>query len=177
MWRVAAHVLFVCSGNIARSAFAERYAAMRADQFARPGIVFSSAGFDAVEGFAMEPRMAAELVARGGSPAGFRARQVEPKLMAGVDLVLTMTVRQRHLLATRFVFTADLVHPLGHAVRLLPQVAPATVTSLGHQLTALAPGYDRRDDIPDPMHAGPQAARAVADRICELVDALLDGLT
>ena len=67
----------------------------------------------------MDERAAAQLVAHGGDPAGFRARELIPALIAESDLVLTATRAHRgkvaamHPKALRRVFTfrdfADLV--------------------------------------------------------------------
>ena len=73
-----ASVLFLCSGNVGRSAFAERYAQLRAQQLGRD-LTFESAGLEAIPGAGMEPGLAEELRTRGGSPGGFRARQIDPE--------------------------------------------------------------------------------------------------
>lgn len=165
--------MFVCSGNVARSAFAERYAALRA-QRRRLELTFSSAGFEALDGSPMHPSFEAELVARGGTAAGFRSRQLEPELIADADLVLPMTLRQRHLLVSGYPWAQDAVHPLARFVRLAGsagrQVGPA---EYAHVLATGAVPFDSADDIADPQYAGPQVTAQVAQRIGDAVERLV----
>jgi len=96
-----ARVLIVCTGNICRSPFIERLLQHQLDERrlherrlheGRPGsdraILVHSAGTGALTGSAMDERAAARLVALGGDPVGFRARDLTPDLIAGSDLVL-----------------------------------------------------------------------------------------
>jgi protein-tyrosine phosphatase len=122
-----ARILIVCTGNICRSPFIERLLQRRLDErrstTGRAGsdgaIVVRSAGTGALAGWPMDERAAAQLVAHGGDPAGFSARQLTPALIAESDLVLTATRAHRGTVAAmrptalRRVFTfrdfADLV--------------------------------------------------------------------
>ena len=93
-----ARILIVCTGNICRSPFIDRLLQHRLDD-RRPesagGILVHSAGTGALTGSAMDQRAAAQLVAYGGDPSGFRARDLTPELIAGSDLVLTATRAHR----------------------------------------------------------------------------------
>lgn len=120
----------MCTGNICRSPFIERLLQHHLDDcqpdLGRPGadrhILVHSAGTSGLTGWAMDERAAAHLVAHGGDPAGFRAREVTPALIAESDLVLTATRAHRGKVAAmdhkalRKVFTfrdfADLVNGL-----------------------------------------------------------------
>jgi protein-tyrosine phosphatase len=123
-----ARILIVCTGNICRSPFIERLLQHQLDAPAsgsRPGILVRSAGTGALEGSAMDPRAAAQLVAHGGDPSGFTARQITPAFIAEADLVLTATRAHRGKVALlwpkvlRRVFTfrdfADLVAGIDRA--------------------------------------------------------------
>jgi len=117
-----ARVLIVCTGNICRSPFIERLLQHQLDE-RRGGsdreIIVSSAGTGALSGSAMDAQAAAQLVARGGDPSGFRARDLTPAIIDEADLVLTATRAHRGKVALmspkalRRVFTfrdfADLV--------------------------------------------------------------------
>ena len=117
-----ARILIVCTGNICRSPFIERLLQRQLDE-RRPGsdreVLVRSAGTGALTGSAMDERAAAQLVAYGGDPVGFRARDLTPDLIAESDLVLTATRAHRGKVASlypkalRRVFTfrdfADLV--------------------------------------------------------------------
>ena len=135
-----ARILIVCTGNICRSPFIERLLQCRLDERwlderrsvrgrSDRTILVHSAGTGALTGWAMDERAAAQLVAHGGDPAGFRARDLTPALIAESDLVLTATRAHRGKVATmdpralRRVFTfrdfADLVAEIdGLSVRV-----------------------------------------------------------
>jgi len=121
-----ARILIVCTGNICRSPFIERLLQRELDarttDFAQ-GITVRSAGTCALVGSAMDGQAAAQLLAHGGDPSGFRARELTPALIAESDLVLTATREHRGKVtrmspaAMRRVFTfcdfADLVDGVG----------------------------------------------------------------
>ena len=96
-----ARILIVCTGNICRSPFIERLLQRRLDELQTGGggdgraTVVRSAGTNALDGWAMDERAAAQLVAYGGDPAGFSARRLTPDLVAEYDLVLTATRAHR----------------------------------------------------------------------------------
>ncbi|MEY9951413.1 low molecular weight phosphatase family protein [Leifsonia sp. EB34] len=93
-------VLFVCTGNICRSAMAERLLAARlppATGGAGDGVVVRSAGTRAVVGRAISSQTRPRVRAFGGDPDGFVATQLTEATIAGADLVLALT--QEH--ATR----------------------------------------------------------------------------
>ena len=98
-----ARILIVCTGNICRSPFIERLLQCRLDERQRTRgrqgpagtTLVHSAGTGGLNGWAMDERAAAQLVAHGGDPAGFRARELTPDLIAVSDLVLTATRAHR----------------------------------------------------------------------------------
>jgi protein-tyrosine phosphatase len=85
-------ILFVCTGNICRSPYAER----RLRQLLPDaGVRIESAGTGAVVGSGIEDETREQLRRLGADVTDFRARQVTPQLLEGADLVLTMTRVQR----------------------------------------------------------------------------------
>ena len=87
-------MLLVCTGNICRSALAERLG--RAYLQARLGdrasaIRLTSAGVQAVVGSAMHPDSALVLTGLGADAGDFVARQFVESMVAEADLTLTMT--------------------------------------------------------------------------------------
>jgi len=80
-------VLFVCTGNICRSVFAE--ALLRAELGDAP-VVVSSAGL-AAEGVAPPRRVVAEMRKRGLDVASHRSRRLDAGLVEGSSLVLGAT--------------------------------------------------------------------------------------
>jgi protein-tyrosine phosphatase len=91
-------VLLVCTGNICRSALAERLGRAFLDEVMgeRAGLVqLSSAGTRAVVDSAMHPDSALVLHGLGAEAGNFRARQLADGMAAEADLVLTMTRAHR----------------------------------------------------------------------------------
>ena len=90
-------VLFVCTGNICRSAMAERLLAARLRDSASVrldgagAVVVRSAGTRAVVGRAMSSQTRPRVRAFGGDPDGFVATQLTEPMIAGADLVLGLT--------------------------------------------------------------------------------------
>lgn len=116
-------LLFVCTGNLCRSPFAERRTVALLD--GRPGVPVGSAGTAAPVGEPMDPRTAQVLEEFGGSPDGHRARRVTDALVDDAGLVLTMQTAHRTAVlelapgALRRTFT------LLEAVALLGDLDPA----------------------------------------------------
>jgi protein-tyrosine phosphatase len=98
-------VLLVCTGNICRSALAERLDRACLDEVLGdrgPAVRLVSAGSRAVIGLAMHPDGALALLGLGGDPGGFVAQQLTDTLAAEADLTLTMTrAHRRDVLALR----------------------------------------------------------------------------
>ena len=104
-----ARILIVCTGNICRSPFIERLLQRQleerrtaTDPRSGPAIAVRSAGTGALAGWAMDERAAAQLLAHGGDPAGFSARQLTAALIAESDLVLTATRAHRGKVAAMY---------------------------------------------------------------------------
>jgi protein-tyrosine phosphatase len=88
-------ILTVCTGNICRSPVAERLLQAGLDQVVPGGFDVASAGTRAMVGDPMQPISADIVRTFGGSPDHFAARQLTPRTLRGVDLVLTMTSGHR----------------------------------------------------------------------------------
>lgn len=153
-------VLFVCTGNICRSAFAERMARSLSDGSWQ----YASAGTGALVGSPVDPPMARELEARGGSADGFAAQQVTPELVRDADLVLCMTAAHR----------AWLVEEVPRALRrtaLLTRFAAGLAdqpTAVGQELVRAVLDSrpdSRHADIADPYRRGDEAAATAAREI------------
>lgn len=74
---------------------AERLLQAGLDQVVPGGFQVASAGTRALVGEPMQPISADIVRTFGGNPDGFAARQLTPKVLRGVDLVLTMTSGHR----------------------------------------------------------------------------------
>lgn len=81
------NILIVCIGNICRSPTAEY---LLKEKLGDSGKTIHSAGLGALVGKGIEPTAAALLVSHKIDGSAHKARQLEPKLIAEADLVLTM---------------------------------------------------------------------------------------
>ncbi|WP_082835113.1 hypothetical protein [Brachybacterium sp. sponge] len=168
-------VLFVCTGNVCRSPFAEHLLRDRL-----PGTHALSRGTFALEGSAMESQMVAELAARSVDPQGFRARQVSAADI-GADLILTMSRRQRAYLLDEFPAAARHIGHMGH----IPELARMASENPAAPLKEIISAWTRRAipaglDVPDPYGKdAAQAARTaalLAERVEQLVPVLRRGV-
>jgi protein-tyrosine phosphatase len=182
----AYRILIICTGNICRSPFAERLFAARlreglgaevASQFE-----VSSAGTWGLVGEPMQPEAARALVARGGDPAGFVARELTVDMVNEADLVLGATREHRAAAVTFDPRASSRTLTLRELARLLGPVGPAAITAtepaerMAQVLTAaianrgLVPPVDPRDDdIADPYGQ----SRSAYERAAEEIDAAL----
>ncbi|PWJ23995.1 protein-tyrosine phosphatase [Branchiibius hedensis] len=157
-------VVFICTGNICRSAYAERLARLRADQFGLAGWTFASAGIGALVGSPMEELMAQQLRSRGGDPAGFVSRQLNRSIVQDATLILPMEKFQRQVVLGEYPALVRRVHTVGKLAED-DQSLPHEVVGEAY-LAALQ--ADRRPtrsqyDVTDPFRKGPERAAEVAD--------------
>ncbi|MGY2078748.1 arsenate reductase/protein-tyrosine-phosphatase family protein [Modestobacter sp. SYSU DS0657] len=180
----AFRVLFVCTGNVCRSALADRLGRAYLDEVLgdRAGeIQLTSAGTAAVVGSAMHPDTALVLAGLGGSPDGHVGRQLTAQVVQGAHLVLTMTRAQRD----DVVFLAP--RALNRTFTLLE--AAAVLEALGEDLDL--PGDDlaerarglvarmaaargrrplrRDDDVPDPIGRPLAVQQQVGERVADAI--------
>jgi protein-tyrosine phosphatase len=179
-------ILIVCTGNICRSPFAERLFGARLRERLGPEAAarfeLSSAGTWGLVGEPMSPEAAKSLVARGGDPSGFAARELTVELVAGADLVLGATREHRAAAVTFDPRASARTLTLREFGRLLTPVAPAAITAadpverMREVLSAaignrglVPPADPRDDDIADPYGQ----SRAAYERAAEEIDAAL----
>lgn len=150
-------ILFVCTGNVHRSPYAE----FRARQlFGDTGLTFASAGVPGTTGVPMHPRMVRELVKRG-APAPRRAsRTLDATLLESHDLVICATTGHRQLISASWPHAAPKTFTFGQLSAFFKREPDA-----GHtwpDLLLRIPPPRRLDDVRDPLHIGPWSPRAVA---------------
>lgn len=160
-------VLFVCTGNICRSPFAELLLRARL-----PGLSVASRGIHALQGRPMEQQMAAELAARGTTAEGFRAQQVSAEDLRA-DLILTMSGRQRAFLIEEHPTAARRTGLIGH-VPQLAQLVEASDSALNRDAITQ---WSRKvhpagQEVQDPYRRPPEVAASTAQQIEGLVDQL-----
>ena len=162
-------LLFVCTGNICRSPFAEILTrhllrGSLGGTVARRFVV-SSAGVQAVVGSAMHPDSRAELAPwnlQGSHAEGFAARQLRPSMIERSHLVLGATVRHRSAVVELCPAALPMTFALREFARLAAAVdgttLPAHPVARAHALVeqvrlqrGLVPPDPGGDDVPDPM--------------------------
>lgn len=161
-------VLFVCTANICRSAYADVVARARAAE----GVRFASAGIQALVGHGIDPEMAQQL--RGiGDPASHVARQLTQQVAEEADLILTMAGEHRRFILDVWPAMGRKTFVLGQAARVLSEshadVPRDGLVELLRSNRASGVG----DDVRDPYRLGPEAAAASARKIDGLLDVLL----
>jgi protein-tyrosine phosphatase len=109
---MSASILFVCSGNTCRSPLAAALAR-------REGVDAESAGVDAVEGQEAPANAISAAAAMGLDLSTHHARSVDEAMMAGADVVYTMTAEQAEILRTRWPDHAAKVHRLDPSVDIV----------------------------------------------------------
>jgi protein-tyrosine-phosphatase len=159
-------VLIVCTGNICRSALAERLGRAFLDEVMGEDAAAArliSAGTRAVVGSAMHPDSALVLRGYGAEPGDFRAQQLVETLAAEADLTLTMTRAHRRAvlaLAPRALARTFTLREAADLLALLDDDLEPTGRGLGERarglVKAMADARSRRagtdgDDVPDPI--------------------------
>ncbi|MEP9382530.1 adenylyl-sulfate kinase [Nocardioides sp. KR10-350] len=170
-------VLFVCTANICRSAYAE----LVARSVVTDGTLeFASAGTHGWDAHPLDVEMA-KVLPDGVDPAPFRSRPLTTAILDDADLVLTMEVAQRTYILDDHPAMFRKVFTLGQAAEALQRLAgPAGSAGSREELLArLASARGAADpalDVRDPYRRGPEAAAAAAERIAELLRIVLGAL-
>ncbi|GAA2743621.1 hypothetical protein GCM10009868_18110 [Terrabacter aerolatus] len=178
-------ILFVCTGNICRSPYAERR--MR-QLLPDPGIPIGSAGTGALVGSDIEADTCQRLRRLGADVTGFAARAVTPRLVDEAEMVLTLTRAQRgdvarlHPAAMRRIFAlgdfADLCRasqtwrPIVPSRPWLPQVVAEAAATRG----TIAPGDPDEVDVVDPYRGSERTHDEAYDRIEDFLSVIVAAL-
>ena len=186
-----ARILIVCTGNICRSPFIERFLQHQLDG-CQPGaerpFIVGSAGTAALVGSAMDPQAAAVLESHGGDASGFRARDLSLALIDESHLVLTATRAHRGKVAMmspkvlRRVFTfrdfADLVSgidgPTASVLQTDPRAWVQQVTEKAASSRGLRPPLaPEAADIVDPYRREDEVFATMAQQIIDSMPAVV----
>jgi protein-tyrosine phosphatase len=176
-------VLQVCMGNICRSPMAERLLSTTVDRLGGAGQVYvhsvGTGGWHAGE--AMDPAAARQVLARGGTVEGFRARQLRGEHLDSADLILTATEEQVEFIRELRPDAAERTFVIGEFGRLLtPRPDIEDVYARGVAIVAAADrsrdGVRPDDELDDPWGRPDRAFAAVADQIEATVTRLAEAL-
>ncbi len=183
-------LLYVCTGNVCRSPYAERRTLALLGSLT-DGLEVSSAGTRASEGRPVDEHTARVLAERRVDPDGHRARRLTAGMVEDADLVLTMTNDHRSAVldlvpsALRRTFT--LTEAMSLAAMLDPTPASAHGGTPSERLADLVPqlasarGRLRRPhpgfpDVVDPIGRSLAVHRQAADAIEEALEVLVPRL-
>lgn len=165
-------VLFVCTGNVARSAAAECLARAKHSGM---GLRFDSAGTGALVGRGVAVDLDDAVRARGADPERHEAKQLHRGIVEAAGCILVAEVEHRDWLIEEWPELAGRTALLREAAEV---VARGTVPADGPRGVAPAArlvaacGHDAQWGIDDPYHRGP----AAAERAVSAVEAALDVL-
>jgi protein-tyrosine phosphatase len=160
-------ILFVCTGNVCRSPIAEfllREAAEGADD-----LHLSSAGTSALVGNSMDDGSAAILSELGIDSSAHRARQFEPWMALGADLILTAELEHRDTVMTAVPDAFRRTFTMKEFARLVPHAGtgtPPEIIARAAQIRGIYGAVPRKlDEIPDPYRGGLAKAKVTAREI------------
>ncbi len=181
-------ILFVCEGNICRSALAE--AVMRESITPQLGITTGSAGTRALEGEPADDLTAQVAAAHGISLAGHKARQLTPELLAGADMVITATRQIRSAAVQTYPPSVKYSFTLRQVARILGSSESAydgggltgsalvanLARSVNQEKSRLVAPQGNDDDITDPRGRSARIHEQVAEQVVEAVEELVRAL-
>jgi protein-tyrosine phosphatase len=171
------NVLFVCTGNLCRSATAEAFALREMRGHQSTPLRFISAGTHAVEGSPAASRSAIAAAERGAPMERHHARELTRRRVRASHLILLMAAEHRPFVlaldrsAARRTF---LVASFARAVSQWSWLAdsPAELVTMAAEHARELPG----DDIDDPLGHPPAAYAACAERLDGLITTVVDAL-
>lgn len=186
-------ILHVCTGNVCRSPYAEILTRhLLGERLGADALRFeiASAGVGAVVGCGMHPDSRSELAPWGlDGPAAdsFVARQLEPSLLAGTDLVLGATTGHRSEIVKLAPRSLPVAFSLREFARLAASVDPAALpddaveragelVKLARAQRGMASVAPDADQVPDPIGRSAAVHRQAAALMHEAVAAIVDAL-
>ncbi|WBP97162.1 low molecular weight phosphatase family protein [Mycolicibacterium neoaurum] len=166
------HVLFVCTGNICRSPTAERLMTSYAVAAGLNDVVATSAGTRAVIGHPIHTEAKRVLLRLGGDGEEFAARQLNARLAASADLILTMTRAHRNTVLEVAPQCLKRTYTVVEAARLVTELNARSVADLAN----LRPHLSTNDvaDIADPIGQQPEVFAEIGDEIAAALRPLLE---
>ena len=155
--------LFVCTGNIARSASGEVISKHLAAEYGlEDKWIFSSAGTGALVGHGVYEHVANELIERGYNPEGFASRQLNDQIIENATIILVAEKVHADWIVREW--------PQHHAkIKLLKQVARIREDARRAEPLSYLYSHGARpldsDKLEDPYRRGPAAAKVAVDEV------------
>ena len=155
--------VFVCTGNIARSASGEVIAKHLAAEYGlEDKWIFASAGTGALVGHGVYEHVANELIERGYNPEGFASRQLNGQIVENATIILVAEKVHADWIVREW--------PQHHAkIKLLKQVARIREDARRAEPLSYLYSHGARpldsDKLEDPYRRGPAAAKVAVDEV------------
>ena len=166
--------LFVCTGNIARSASGEVISKHLAAEYGlEDKWIFSSAGTGALVGHGVYEHVANELIKRGYNPEGFASRQLNEQIIENATIILVAEKVHADWIVREW--------PQHHSkIKLLKQVARIREEARRAEPLSYLYSYGARpldiDRLEDPYRRGPAAAKVAVDEVEQSLRVILPWL-
>ena len=166
--------LFVCTGNIARSASGEVISKHLAAEYGLADKwIFASAGTGALVGHGVYEHVANELVERGYNPEGFASRQLNGQIIENATIILVAEKVHADWIVREW--------PQHHAkIKLLKQVARIREDARRAEPLSYLYSHGARpldsDKLEDPYRRGPAAAKVAVDEVEQSLRVILPWL-
>lgn len=155
--------VFVCTGNIARSASGEVISKHLAAEYGlEDKWIFASAGTGALVGHGVYEHVANELIERGYNPEGFASRQLNGQIIENATIILVAEKVHADWIVREW--------PQHHAkIKLLKQVARIREDARRAEPLSYLYSHGARpldsDKLEDPYRRGPAAAKVAVDEV------------
>ena len=166
--------LFVCTGNIARSASGEVISKHLAAEYGlEDKWIFASAGTGALVGHGVYEHVANELIERGYNPEGFASRQLNGQIIENATIILVAEKVHADWIVREW--------PQHHAkIKLLKQVARIREDARRAEPLSYLYSHGARpldsDKLEDPYRRGPAAAKVAVDEVEQSLRVILPWL-
>jgi protein-tyrosine phosphatase len=171
------NVLFVCTGNLCRSATAEGFARREMERHPGAPLRFISAGTHAVEGNPAASRSVAAAAVRGAALERHHARELTRRRVRAAHLILCMAAEHRPYVLALDRSAARRTFLLASFARAVSQWSwladsPAELVTMAAEHLRELPG----DEVEDPLGHPTEAYVACAERLDGLVTTVVDAL-
>lgn len=166
--------LFVCTGNIARSASGEVISKKLAEEYGLADTwTFASAGTGALVGQGVYKPIATELIKRGYNPEGFVSRQLTEEMVNRATIILVAEKTHADWIVREWPQHHVKIKLLKQAVRIRLEARRAEPLSYLHSYGGSPLDTDK---LEDPYRRGPAAAKVAVDEVEESLRIILPWL-